>query len=82
MRYVYSVFWLILIVLAITFTALNAHTVLINYYLGTRLIFLPLLLLIFFVVGIILGAFAVWIGSLKLRKAVRSLRQQLKDIAK
>lgn len=55
MRYLILLFWLIIVGLALTFTALNAKVVAINYYFGTTQFHLPVLMLIMLVIGLLLG---------------------------
>ena len=55
MRFLQILFWLFVILLVVTFTVLNAHTVTFDYYTGNIQIFLPLLLVLTLFVGILIG---------------------------
>lgn len=47
--------WIIIILLGVVLTSLNAQFVTLNYYFGSIVVFLPLLMLILLVIGIFLG---------------------------
>lgn len=69
---------LLLVLLGITFAALNAEVVSIHYYLGTRALPLSLLLAIAFIGGGFLGLLVCAIISIRLKNTNRRLRQRLK----
>ncbi|PHQ79799.1 MAG: hypothetical protein COB66_06135 [Coxiella sp. (in: Bacteria)] len=87
MRYIIAIFWLIVIVLAIIFVALNSHTIELNYYVGKTNMYLPLLLVIAGVVGALLGIFAMvplWIRAKndrrRMKGRLRQAEQELKNL--
>lgn len=55
MRYLYSIFALIVTLVVISFTALNSHPVLVNFYFSTSKLPLTALLFLVLLLGIILG---------------------------
>lgn len=80
MRYVLYVFWIFIILLGVTFAALNSQKITLNYYLDTQTIYLPLLILMTLLVGAILGMIAVLPSLLKNKQAARRLRSQVRRI--
>lgn len=75
MRYIIALFWLIIVVLAIVFVTLNSYSVSLNYYVGMANLYMPLLLVIAIVVGIILGVFAmlpIWLRAKSERRKLKS----------
>ena len=87
MRYLIAIFWLIIVVLAIIFVALNSRTIELNYYAGQRQVYMPLMLFIVLVVGAILGVFAmipVWLRAKsqkrKMKSRLRDAEQELKNL--
>lgn len=87
MRYFVYIFWLIVIILAIIFVALNSHSVELNYYMGTSKIYLPLLLFLGLLLGAILGVFAIMPALFsskrqkrKLKKRIRQIEQELQNL--
>lgn len=79
MRYIIGLFWLIVVVLAIIFVALNSHTIELNYYTGERQVYLPLLLFLLLVIGAILGVCAMVPIWLKAKNQKRKLKSRLRD---
>lgn len=69
---------LLVILLGITFAALNAEQVQIHYYIGTSKIPLSLLLVIVFICGGLLAMLASLIMVIRLKSANRNIRQRLK----
>lgn len=87
MRYIVAIFWLIVIVLAIIFVALNSHTIDLNYWVGKCQIYLPLLLFITLFLGALLGICAMlplWLRAKRERRKakgrLRNLEQELKNL--
>lgn len=62
-------------VIGLTFALLNAHSVPIDYYIGSRTIPLPLLLIGVLVLGILLGMIAVLPTLIRLKFEIRRLRR-------
>jgi putative membrane protein len=79
MRYLYLIFWLIIIVLAVTFAALNAHQVSVNYYFGVTHLTLPALLLWVLVLGVVLGILVMLPGLCKARHQARKNHKKAKS---
>ena len=87
MRYLIALFWLIVIILAIIFVAMNSHTIKLNYYVGERNVYLPLLLFVSLVVGAVLGVCAmvpIWLRAKsekrKIKGRLRDAEQELKNL--
>lgn len=80
MRFVFYIFWIIVIIIGVTFASLNAHTVVVDYYAGNSTLSLPLLLLITLVLGAILGILAMIPIMLKNKQATRRLKHKVKQI--
>ena len=80
MRYILYVFWVFIILLGATFSALNAQKITLNCYLDTHTIYLPLLILVTLLVGAILGVIAILPALLKNKKAARRLKSQVRRI--
>ncbi len=77
-RIISYIFLLIIIILAITFAALNASPIRLNYYLGTTQISLSLLLVYVLGLGILLGLLTTIFPFLKLKQELRVLKRRLK----
>ena len=58
MRYLVGLFWIIAILLIIVFVTSNSHTIELNYYIGKTDIYLPLLLCITLIAGVLFGVLA------------------------
>lgn len=78
MRIFTYILLLLIIILGITFAILNHNPVVIHYYLGSKMLPLSLLLVIFFVLGTLLGLIVAFWISVKLKIKNYRLRQQLK----
>ncbi len=87
MRYVVTFFWLTILVLAVAFVISNSYTVSLNYYFGHIKIYIPFLLFLVLVLGILLGIcvmLPVWLrakyGRRKLKNRLRDAEQELKNL--
>lgn len=80
MRILTYLILLILILIGVTFAALNANPVLIYYYVGSSKLPLSLLLVVALIGGVILGVVASVIPYLRLHNKNRRLRQRLKVV--
>lgn len=78
MRILSGIFLLILALLAIIFACLNAETVSLNYYLGTKEFPLSLLLVMVLFIGAVLGLLVGLFLYLKAKNHSRRLQQRLK----
>lgn len=76
MRLLSAVFCIILIVFGVSFSVLNSIEVPINYFIGQKIIYFPLLSLLLIVIGALLGVLAMLpvMIKLKMRKA-RSMHE-------
>ena len=79
MKYVILTFWILVILIALTFTALNSHPVIIDYYLGTKPFQLPVLLLLVLVIGILLGVIVMLPALLRSKNRARQFKNQAKN---
>lgn len=75
MGYFRYTIWLIVIVIGVIFTLMNARTVEIDYYFGSAKanVFLPLLIALVFIVGAVLGYLAAVPKIIKLKRTIRKL---------
>jgi lipopolysaccharide assembly protein A len=80
MRIITYLVLLLLVLIGITFAALNASPVLINYYVGSSKLPLSLLLVLSLVLGIVLGMLISVLPYLRLHNKNRRLRQRLKVV--
>ena len=78
MRLLSYVFLLIVMLIGLTFAALNSVPVVFNYYLGAKTIALSLLLVLTFGAGILLGFIVAIFPWLKLKRDNRRFRARLK----
>lgn len=78
MRFVTYFFLIILIIIGISFAGLNAEPITLNYYIGTAILPLSLLLVLVLISGCVLGLLGSVIPYFKLKRANRHLRQRLK----
>lgn len=67
MRIVSIIISLLLIMLGVSFSVLNSHDVSINYFIGQKAIYFPLLVLILLFIGALLGVIALLPMIIKLK---------------
>ncbi|MDF1796748.1 MAG: lipopolysaccharide assembly protein LapA domain-containing protein [Coxiellaceae bacterium] len=79
MRYIYIAFWAIVVLIGISFTALNSHSVLIDYYFGNAHLELPVLLFIVLLLGIILGIIVMLPVVLRAKYQARRVKRRIKQ---
>ena len=79
MKYIFCLFWILVVIIGITFSGLNSQTVAINYYLGETTLYLPILLLLTLLVGVVLGFIIALPAFLKRKNITRHLKQQIKQ---
>lgn len=80
MRYILYLFWILIILLGITFAALNPQKIVLNYYLDTKTIYLPLIILLALLVGAALGIIVLLPSWIKNKNTVRRLKYKVKQI--
>lgn len=73
---------LLIIILGLTFAAINANPVTIHYYVGTAQTNLSLLLVYALGIGILLGLLSTITTIYKLKRKIRLLKNQLKQAEK
>jgi len=76
-RIISYIFLLLVLLLGLSFAALNADTVTVNYYLGKSTIPLSLLLVYTLGIGVFLGLFTVLIPLFKLKRENRALKNAI-----
>ncbi|MFW5426773.1 MAG: lipopolysaccharide assembly LapA domain-containing protein [Methylophagaceae bacterium] len=69
--------FIIVFAVGIAFSAINNDLVTINYYLGTLSLPLSIVVVASIVLGLILGALAIFVGTLQLRYENRHLNKKL-----
>jgi uncharacterized integral membrane protein len=74
------VFLLIIVVLGFTFALLNSTPTTINYYIGSTLMPLSMLLFISFVVGLLLAILISLIWIVRLKRDIYKVRHQKKQL--
>lgn len=79
MKYIFCSFWIVVVIIGITFSGLNSQTVAINYYLGETTLHLPILLLLTLVIGVVFGLIIALPSLLKKKNTARHLKQQIKQ---
>ena len=82
MRLLSYVFLLIIMLLGLTFAALNSAPVTFNYYIGSKTIALSLLLVLAFGSGIFLGFIVTLFPLIKLKGNNHRLKSRLKTLEK
>lgn len=80
MKYVFFIFWILVIIVGVTFASLNSHTVQINYYVNETVIHIPILLLITLVIGLMLGGVAMLPTVIRAKHSNRRLKQRIRQI--
>lgn len=80
MRYLYYGFWLVILMVGLTFTALNSTVVKINYYVGEANVVLPVLMMIILLVGVLLGMLALLPGLLRSKNQCRQAESAIKKL--
>ena len=78
MRYIFYLFWIFVILLGITFAALNSQKVILDYYLDTKTVQLLFLILAVLLIGAVLGMFALLPSVIKNKNAARHLKHKVK----
>jgi len=81
-RYVFYIFWFVLIAAIVGFTSLNAQWVKINYYFHAAKIFLPFLLFLVLFVGFVLGILTLSPTILKLKSKHRRFKKENRELQK
>lgn len=69
---------IIAIVIGAAFTSINTDLVTLNYYFGSVTLSTSVLILASLLLGVLIGALAVWFSSLRLRYDNRRLNKQAK----
>lgn len=81
-RAIFLILLLILVLAGIFLGGRNARIVTIDYYAGTMELTLAVALLLAFTLGMVLGAVAVWLGSVvRLKVSNRRLRRELAGLS-
>lgn len=78
MRIVMTLFYLVLILAGVSFAALNASSVAVNFYFATASMPVSILMMLTFGVGIIAGFFIFIFRYCRLKSEHRRLKNQLK----
>jgi len=79
-RIVNGLFWILVILLGVSFAALNSRSVEIHYYFGVVDLYLPLLLLIELAIGVLLGMIAILPEYIRARNSLRKIRIKLRHL--
>ncbi|WP_423063895.1 lipopolysaccharide assembly protein LapA domain-containing protein [Candidiatus Paracoxiella cheracis] len=79
MRYVIYIFWIIVILVGVTFASLNPQKLTLNYYVNTTTIHLPLLLLLVLVLGALLGVIAMLPSLIRAKSSNHHLKARVKQ---
>jgi len=74
------IFWILIILLGVSFALMNSRSVEVHYLAGKIEIYLPLLMLIELVIGALLGVIAMLPKIFKLKAVIRKSRQQTKQL--
>lgn len=81
-RIIAYLFLLIILLLGLSFAAINANPVTVNYYLGTASVSLSLLIVYTLGIGIVLGFVTLIIPWFKLKRENRMLKNTIKKVEK
>lgn len=79
MRYVVYLFWSVVVLLGIFFSALNSTVITVNYYFSKINIYLPLLLVFLLLAGAALGILALLPALIKAKTGNHKLKQRIKQ---
>lgn len=80
MRYVLYAFWIVVIILGVTFASLNPQKIVLNYYVETQAVHLPLVLLACLVIGAFLGVVAMLPSVIRSKAKARRLAHHVKHV--
>ena len=87
MKYIVTLFWLIVACLVAFFTTMNSFSVVLHYPLGSMKIYFPLLLCLILIVGAILGlcalipAFIYWkTHTMKFNSEIKRHRKEIDNL--
>ena len=80
MRFITYAFWILVVLIGVSFAIINSHTVTIHYYVGSVDVYVPLLLLIELAIGALLGIVSMMPKYVKLKNSARKSRQRIKKL--
>lgn len=80
MRLFLYLLWIILIVFGATFAVLNSQSIPVDYFLGQKTIYFPLLFLFLLFVGVLLGVIVLLPTIIKLKTQIHFLKQKVKTL--
>jgi uncharacterized membrane protein YciS (DUF1049 family) len=87
MRYISYLFWFLFLMVVVVFASANSQTVLLNYYISTIHVLLPVLMVLMVFLGFVVFLFAfvpVWFGvknqNRKLHQKVLVLEKEIKHL--
>lgn len=82
-RFLYSLLVVLVVLIGLTFSYKNSQDVLIQYYFGIRLMVkLPLLLLLTFALGLLVGYLLTMFGTLDAKRKLFRANRQLRALQK
>lgn len=82
MRFLFTIFIVLIILLGVTFACLNAEPVSLNFYFGTRSLPLSMLLVLTLGLGLILGVLLFSLSYLRLKAKNIRLKSKIKLVEK
>ena len=82
MRYIVYAFWIIFVMLCVSFVVLNSHMILVDYYVGKSMVYFPLLLLIMLVVGSVIGIITMLPVLFRQKSSSNKLKTRVKHMEK
>ncbi len=80
MRYIFYAFWVLTALLAASFASLNPQKIVLNYYVNTKAIYLPIVLLIVLIIGSLLGMIAMLPIIIRNKNYARRLKHQVRQV--
>jgi len=75
-------FFMVIVLVALTIASLNAERVLFNYYIGAKEISLSLLLIYTLGIGMIMGMMLILYPCIKIKREEHNLRMKFKEMEK
>ena len=79
MKYALMILWVLILIAALSFAALNSHAVTINLYFVSRSFHLPVLLFLILCVGMMLGVLIMFPSYCRAKRKARQARSKIKN---
>ncbi len=80
MKYVVYVFWVLLLILGVTFSVLNPGKITLNYYFVEQKLYLPLVLLVVLFIGCLLPCLLFAPKLIRQKRLIKKMQRRIKSM--